>query len=275
MGDGVGEINPVERGSARDWHARMQFALVVALFVAGGIFFCGPGLGVAAAVPWLYLLFVVMLAAIATSALALRKALSELKAKGATGRSSRDHLWRDLLADVVLTVVLTITFLKLCEFAFGGETGHSRWIESFLYMGLVTCFGRLLVRPREALPANDMPGLPRQSASPAPAVAPEELHYVEAEDHYVKFVYRDRVEHKRARFTDVIASLGAAGLRVHKSFWVNSAVVTGTRRAGRRLVLVLHDGTEIPVGRSNERMVADALSARTGGIRANSQRPRA
>ena len=98
-------------------------------------------------------------------------------------------------------------------------------------------------------------------------MAPSELYYAQAEDHYVKLVFRDRVEHKRARFSDVIAELGDVGLRVHKSFWVHRSAVQSSRRAGRRLMLVLAGGTEIPVGRANERAVLDALPASGSGIR--------
>jgi hypothetical protein len=271
VGDSDQQAQSSGRGKTPAARSRWTFALIGGLLMLAGSIFCAPVLDAMAVAPGAFVLFMACLAAITASALVLRHSWSDHP-----GQTARHKLPRELLADLVFTCALTVASMKLCEFSFGHAPPVSEYAESFLYVGLVASFDRLLRQAPAPLPATEEqsspPATPPAAVSPVPVV--DEPHYVEAEDHYVKFVYRDRVEHKRARFSDVISRLGTSGHRVHKSFWVSCSAVRGSRRAGRQLVLVLHDGTEIPVGRGNERMVADILAARNGGIRINSSAPR-
>ena len=269
VGDSDQQAQSSGRGKTPAARSRWTFALIGGLLMLAGSIFCAPVLDAMAVAPSAFVLFMACLAAITASALVLRHSWSDHP-----GQTARHKLPRELLADLVFTCALTVAFMKLCEFSFGHAPPVSEYAESFLYIGLVASFDRLLRRAPVPLTATDGQPSPAATLPATPVSVADELHYVEAEDHYVKFVYRDRVEHKRARFSDVISGLGTSGHRVHKSFWVSCRAVRGSRRAGRQLVLVLHDGTEIPVGRGNERMVADILAARNGGIRANSSAPR-
>lgn len=84
-------------------------------------------------------------------------------------------------------------------------------------------------------------------------------YYIESEDHYLKMVYLGKVEFIRANLGEVAASFAARGLRCHKSYWVSRSAIERRRRQGRQLLLVLKDGTEIPVGRSFEKKVRALL----------------
>ncbi len=85
--------------------------------------------------------------------------------------------------------------------------------------------------------------------------------YIESEDHYLKIVRDCGVEFVRANLGEVATALGTFGLRCHRSYWVSRAAIERRRRQGRQLLLVLKDGTEIPVGRSYEKAVRSALEA--------------
>lgn len=90
-------------------------------------------------------------------------------------------------------------------------------------------------------------------------IAPRRLipspFYIVSEDHYLKIVYLGREEFIRANLTEVASRLGQKGFRCHKSYWVSRSAIDKRRRQGRRLLLILKDGTEIPVGRSFEKSV--------------------
>jgi hypothetical protein len=238
--------------------SRLQGLLTTVLLTAGGVYFCSPDPSAVWPASGPLVLFVIMLMALSASTVLLRRAYSE-------------HLWarheqavpgwrllQEALADLLLAAAVTVTFMMLCDFLFHHSHSPGEWSEAFLFMALVGLGGSFPAGRFTSLQAVDIDnGL--AGTGRATAIRAQDLHYVEAEDHYVKFVLRDRVEHRRARFADVIGRLGDTGLQVHKSFWVNKSAVAGTRRTGRRMVLVLHDGTQIPVGRANERMVAHAL----------------
>ena len=246
-----------------------QTAGLVAVIVAGAILFCASNVAeISAAVP--VVPFALAMAVIGYLAIFLRQLYSDHLA--ATHTSARPVL-HDAIADVVLVLILTFTAMKICSYSFNHTHDVLEWPASFLYFSIVVLCARLLRERNAGVPhtANALLAAPAPGAAPRPPVS--ELIYVEAEDHYVKMVYSDRVEHKRARFSDVTAELGDTGMRVHKSFWVNRAFVTGTRRSGRRLVLVLRDGVDIPVGRSMERTVLDALASGKDGSKAGGSSP--
>lgn len=83
--------------------------------------------------------------------------------------------------------------------------------------------------------------------------------YIESEDHHLKIVHDTSVELVRATLANFAAELGEAGIRCHRSYWVSRRAVRTTRRRGRQMLLILQDGTEIPVGRSYEKTVRAML----------------
>lgn len=81
-----------------------------------------------------------------------------------------------------------------------------------------------------------------------------------AEDHYLR-VYTETGERLiHHRFSQAVKSLGAAGVQVHRSWWVAKAAVERAERTGDRYVLVLKTGLRVPVSRTF------GLAAREAGL---------
>ncbi len=239
----------------------LQALTVTILLVLGGLLFCDPGYSLYGSSPPAFALYLAFLTTLAAALVELRNIYARYR--DSTRNAGDPVSRRDLMAVAAGVVAYTVAAIKMCDLLFQHHARLETWLESSLYIGIVSAIDHLL-RERQARTA-DLASAPQPPARKT--MAPSELCYAQAEDHYVKLVFRDRVEHKRARFSDVIAELGDVGLRVHKSFWVHRSAVQSSRRAGRRLMLVLAGGTEIPVGRANERAVLDALPASGSGIR--------
>lgn len=77
------------------------------------------------------------------------------------------------------------------------------------------------------------------------------LYALSAEDHYVR-VHTDRGEELvLMRLRDAVQSLGATdGIQVHRSWWVAREGIADRRRDGRKHILVLKSGVEVPVSRT-------------------------
>jgi hypothetical protein len=112
---------------------------------------------------------------------------------------------------------------------------------------------------------------PAQAADPAPASAPSPLASMPAafaerlplrlragrlialaaEDHYLRVFTDAGDDLVLMRMADAAALLAdVPGARVHRSWWVARAAVTGTARDGDRLLLTLENGLTAPVSRS-------------------------
>ncbi|MGR3433301.1 MAG: LytTR family DNA-binding domain-containing protein [Shimia sp.] len=73
-----------------------------------------------------------------------------------------------------------------------------------------------------------------------------------AEDHYVRVRTAAGEALVLMRLGDAVTEAAPTpGLRTHRSHWVAEAAVGAARRRGDGAVVVLHDGTEIPVSRAN------------------------
>lgn len=83
---------------------------------------------------------------------------------------------------------------------------------------------------------------------------------LEMEDHYVR-VHTDKGSTLvLMRMGDAVAAMGeAAGMRVHRSWWVARAAVRGARRNGRSLTLDLENGLTVPVSQPYVKAVRDSL----------------
>ncbi len=117
-------------------------------------------------------------------------------------------------------------------------------------------------------------------AAPPAAAVPQGLHpflplplrssmieALEAEDHYVR-VHTDRgAALLRMRFADAVSRMeGIAGIRTHRSWWINEKAVRDVRRQGSRAFLLLACGAEAPVSRTVSRELgASVLTALTPG----------
>ena len=81
-----------------------------------------------------------------------------------------------------------------------------------------------------------------------PAEVGHDVIYLKGEDHYVQVRTSIGSGLIKMRFADAVAALGDAGIQAHRSYWVALVHVKElTRRDGRRLVLRLTDGYEVPV----------------------------
>ena len=78
-----------------------------------------------------------------------------------------------------------------------------------------------------------------------------ELYAISSEDHYLRVHTNLGEELILMRLADAVRELdGAEGLRVHRSWWVAKSGVTDEKRVDGRSLLILPNGTEVPVSRS-------------------------
>lgn len=74
---------------------------------------------------------------------------------------------------------------------------------------------------------------------------------IEAEDHYLRIHTDGGSDLVLMRMSDACALMGdAAGIRVHRSWWVAQAAVEGQTRSGSRVELAVKGGLVVPVSRS-------------------------
>lgn len=111
---------------------------------------------------------------------------------------------------------------------------------------------------RKALGRRDPPpAVPEGLAPPAlraklpPRLARARLVAVEAEDHYLRIRTEAGSALVLMRFGDALDALsGTDGFRTHRSWWVARTAVEAARWKGGRGVLVLSDGSSVPVSRT-------------------------
>lgn len=92
-----------------------------------------------------------------------------------------------------------------------------------------------------------------------PPALGHDLLALEMEDHYLRIHTAIGSDLILLRLRDAIAELGkAAGLQVHRSWWVAHGAVQGATRDGARLTLVLRNGLEVPVSKTRREAVRAA-----------------
>lgn len=165
---------------------------------------------------------------------------------------------------VIVTAAVTVpgTFLVwgYTVLVFGTEFGRSL-PRLLLEVGFVTGAASALMmainRPgpmtRAAVAIPGTPAAPARFNDRLPAKLRDGLLYaLQAEDHYLRLHTSKGSDLILMRLSDAIAELdGVEGAQVHRSWWVAKAAITDVKRAGRRVTLVLADGTEAPVSRPN------------------------
>ena len=134
---------------------------------------------------------------------------------------------------------------------------------SLLSLGLITLVsaGRWAkVVPQSATAPKLRPGLAFFSRLP-PAIGTS-LILLRMEDHYVRAVTRDGQALILMRLSDAIAELGDfPGLQVHRSWWVAVGEIQSVSRRGKALVLIMADGSRVPVSSSFRSSVDGILGA--------------
>jgi hypothetical protein len=89
-----------------------------------------------------------------------------------------------------------------------------------------------------------------------PPALGRDLLALEMEDHYLRIHTAIGSDLILLRLRDAIAELGeAAGLQVHRSWWVAHGAVQGANRDGQRLTLILRNGLEVPVSKTRREAV--------------------
>ena len=136
-----------------------------------------------------------------------------------------------------------------------GYVGLGRLPEIYLgvaVIGLVISAAVLAVRYRPAPQAQEAPAArPPRFLDRLPHAIGRDLVYLRMADHYVEAFTTEGSDLVLMRFADAIAELeGADGMRVHRSYWVARAHVTGAERIGGRPTLRLTGGHSVPVSRT-------------------------
>lgn len=130
-------------------------------------------------------------------------------------------------------------------------TGGKRAEPTSLWMMVVLVFSitLLIFMLRFLLQTRPSPHIPRLFSRFGDPKAKAILR-ITVRDHYVD-VYTNRgKETLLLRFSDALAELdGWPGQRVHRSHWVADVAVQAFRKENGRAVVVLRDGSEIPVSR--------------------------
>jgi hypothetical protein len=149
------------------------------------------------------------------------------------------------------------------------------WFQLYLQVALIGAVITLVFwlidrsspsRPPEAPPApvEQAPASTRGPAAdealsaPAPFLARLPAHLrdgliaLEMEDHYVRAHCRGGSALILMRLRDAVTELaGIEGMQVHRSWWVARAAVVKAERDGRNLSLLLVQGLQVPVARTN------------------------
>ncbi|RBI76946.1 LytTR family transcriptional regulator [Roseovarius sp. TE539] len=130
----------------------------------------------------------------------------------------------------------------------------------FLITLMVEAAARLLGPFSAPRPGKAPPERSGGTAEPSPATVflrrlPSDrrgpLIRIEAQDHYLKVVTAAGHALILMRLADAEAELdGAGGLRVHRSHWIMIRQASGHRRRRGRDLVVMADGAEVPVSRS-------------------------
>ena len=77
------------------------------------------------------------------------------------------------------------------------------------------------------------------------------VNWVSSSDHYIVVSTDNGTETILMRFSDAVTELdGLDGVRVHRSHWVSRNAVKGQDTSNGKTLLLLKDGTKIPVSRS-------------------------
>ncbi|CAN7400475.1 LytTR family DNA-binding domain-containing protein [Neorhizobium sp. LjRoot104] len=192
----------------------------------------------------------------------------------------RNHLNRTLARMMIgsLVAALPIGFaLGVIDYAFFGrwtemETGLHRALLALPLCALFCLMTYMAMHRQIAEVSAPLPlaSAPPTSTSSEPQILARlnpknrgALLRLSVEDHYTEVVTSRGRELVLLRFADALKELGATpGLQVHRSHWVADAHVEGLKREGGKLLLIMKDGTEIPVSRTH----ADSVRARFDGL---------
>lgn len=177
----------------------------------------------------------------------------------------------DLLAvqAVVAAAIISVPVL-VSLYLFIGAFGH--WVPlyllpmQYLYVFAVslalTLIGVLTARAREpaSAPSPETGNVAARFLDRLPVkYRGADLWAISSEDHYLRIHTSRGEELILMRLADAVRELdGAAGVQVHRSWWVARDGISEARRTDGKLVLVLKSGKEVPVSRTYAKAARDA-----------------
>lgn len=177
----------------------------------------------------------------------------------------------DLLpVQAVVTAALISLPVLLSLYLFMGAFGDwvpvhllpLQYIYVFAVSLMLTVVGILVARAQEA----DVPATPGDADAVQRFLERLPLKYrgaelwaVSSEDHYLRIHTSRGEELILMRLADAVRELdGAAGVQVHRSWWVAKDGVRDARRDNGKLILVLKNGTDVPVSRTYQAAAKEA-----------------
>ena len=170
--------------------------------------------------------------------------------------------WSAAMGAVAASIPVTLWVAAVHAVIFAAPFGADA-LRLFPYVVVIALVAAIVSEALEAPTAGPV----TQDAPPSepawldqlPAHLGRDLVLLQAQDHYVRVETALGETLIRTTIQEATEALGAHGVRVHRSWWVaRKAIKAFAYRAGAP-VLVLHNGNEVPVGRTYRRALRDAL----------------
>ncbi|MGJ8597655.1 LytTR family DNA-binding domain-containing protein [Sulfitobacter sp.] len=164
---------------------------------------------------------------------------------------------RRLVAGVGFVVVVSSSTHAINALVFDDWGGIADWAYLTAIVGIVTAAVHLLiwaVIPEKAVAKPERDIFLRRLPIEFRAL----LVRIEAQDHYLNVITARGQALIFMRLGDAIAELEGQGVQVHRSHWVATDAVAKHRRDGGRDLLVMADGSDVPVSRSFRGAAQDA-----------------
>ncbi len=166
----------------------------------------------------------------------------------------RSYLAASFLAAVLSGLVLAAVLPRLVVEILGGPLARMPGYANTALLIAVLGIGVALLRhflTREVASAPAVAAGPPRLLARLPEEAEGPILHLSVNDHYVEVATERGTARLLMRFSDALHEIeGLPGARVHRSHWVARDAVVEVRRGGGRTLLVLSNGTEVPVSRA-------------------------
>lgn len=258
-----------------DWRHQLrhlaQYLLIAILLVFLQPFGMFPGQPLVRLGYWLAILAIFGMAMMPVTAKIIRS----------TGAFDDFSRWSGIFG-CVLFATMPMTFVVHAIEYWGWSIASARLGEDLTHMrpsrdaaGLIALFSQLLAINLLAIGMNSLfilalHGLQSEEKSKAvagirflsrlPDHLGTQLLHLQMEDHYLRATTVNGSDLILMRFRDALQELADFdGLQVHRSWWVARNAVTKLSRQGRKIELLMMDGTRVPVSAAFRKTVEDLL----------------
>lgn len=258
-----------------DWRHQLrhlaQYLLIAILLVFLQPFGMFPGQPLVRLGYWLAILAIFGMAMMPVTAKIIRS----------TGAFDDFSRWSGIFG-CVLFATMPMTFVVHAIEYWGWSIASARLGEDLTHMrpsrdaaGLIALFSQLLAINLLAIGVNSLfilalHGLQSEEKSKAvagirflsrlPDHLGTQLLHLQMEDHYLRATTVNGSDLILMRFRDALQELADFdGLQVHRSWWVARNAVTKLSRQGRKIELLMMDGTRVPVSAAFRKTVEDLL----------------